>query len=490
MYTESSADLVPFDQQPASAFRGDSSTEPQANPIRRYLAALKRYRWMVLGVVALGTALGAYATRFVKPEYKVSSTIWIQSEGEGRAASGPIRSSELLQASAWVELLRSYTVLDYVVREERLYLKPASAGDSTALAGLTLRERFRPGAYKLAVDESGKRFRLTTGDGVTVQEGAVGQPVGADVGFNWVPDRRFLGAGKTVQFTVVTPRDAAGELNRQLRSDMTDNKGNFLRLEMTGTDPKKLASVMNTLTARYISVAADLKKAKLTELANILEDQLAYAAGNLQSEESSYQGFRVQAITQPSDRGVPSAPGVQLVQDPVFQNFFQLKLEKEQIRRDREALARVSSGGSLQLNSLEAIPSVQKSSTITSTLRELTEKEAELRALRSKYTDLYDPVRRLQSDVDSLKGRTIPTLVGGLGSELSTREAAIDGLIGNASSQIAAIPPRAIEEARRERRVAIAENLYKNLQQRYEEARLAAVTSIADVRILDEARRA
>ncbi len=487
LYTESSADLVPFDQQPASAFRADSNIEPQANPIRRYLAALKRYRWMVLGVVALGTALGAYATRFVKPEYKVSSTIWIQSEGEGRAASGPIRSSELLQASAWVELLRSYTVLDYVVREERLYLKPASAGDSTALAGLTLRERFRPGAYKLAVDESGKRFRLTTGDGVTVQEGVVGQPVGADVGFNWVPDRRFLGAEKTVQFTVVTPRDAAGELNRQLRSDMTDNKGNFLRLEMTGTDPKKLASVMNTLTARYISVAADLKKAKLTELANILEDQLAYAAGNLQSEESSYQGFRVQAITQPSDRGVPSAPGVQLVQDPVFQNFFQLKLEKEQIRRDREALARVSSGGSLQLNSLEAIPSVQKSSTITSTLRELTEKEAELRALRSKYTDLYDPVRRLQSDVDSLKGRTIPTLVGGLGSELSTREAAIDGLIGNASSQIAAIPPRAIEEARRERRVAIAENLYKNLQQRYEEARLAAVTSIADVRILDEA---
>ena len=489
MYTESSAELVPYDQQSAaSVFRGDS-VEPQGNPLRRYLTALQRYKWIVLGVVALGTAAGAYATRFVKPEYKVSSTIWIQSEMSGSAGTGPIRSAELLQSSAWVELLRSYTVLDYVVREERLYLRPGSSADSAALAGFTLRDRFRPGVYKLTVDEAGKRFRLTTGEGLTVQEGAVGEPVGAQAGFNWVPDRRLLGPEKTIQFTVVTPRDAAGELNRQLRSDMTDQRGNFLRLEMTGTDPRKLASVMNTLTERYITVAAELKKAKLNELANILQDQLAYAAGNLQAEESAYQGFRVSAITQPSEsRGVPSAPGVQLVQDPVFQNYFQLKLEKEQIRRDREALARsVSSGAGLQLNSLEAIPSVQQSSTITTTLKELTSKEAELRAMRSKYTDLYDPVRRLQSDVDSLKQRTIPSLVGGLNSELASREAAIDGLIGNASSQIAAIPPRAIEEARRERRVAIAENLYKNLQQRYEEARLAAVTSIADVRILDEA---
>lgn len=489
LYTESSADLVPFDQQSAaSAFRGDSSIEPQGNALRRYLAALKRYRWIVLGVVALGTAAGAYATRFVKPEYKVSSTIWIQSEGSGSAGTGPIRSSELLQASAWVELLRSYTVLDYVVREERLYLKPRSSADSAALASLTLRDRFRPGEYKLEVDEAGKRFRLATAEGVTVQEGSVGEPVGAAVGFNWVPDRRFLRPEKTVEFTVVTPRDAAGELNSQLRSDMTDKEGNFLRLEMTGTNPQKIASVMNTLTDRYIAVAADLKKAKLTALADILAEQLAYAAGNLQQEEAAYQGFRVQTITQPSDRGVPSAPGVQLVQDPVFQNFFALRLEKEQIRRDREAITRaVSPGAGLQLNSLEAIPSVQQSSTITGTLKELTSKEAELRAMRSKYTDLYDPVRRLQSDVDSLRGRTIPSLVGGLNSELATREAAIDRLIGSASTQIAAIPPRAVEEARRERKVAIAENLYKNLQQRYEEARLAAVTSIADVRILDEA---
>lgn len=488
LFNESSADLVPIDPQPGTyAYRGDASIEPQTNPFRRYFASLRRYKWIVLGVVALGTAAGAYATRFVQPEYKVGSTIWIQTEGKAAGNSGPIRSSELLQASAWVELLRSYTVLDYVVREERLYLSPRVAADSAALSTFILKDRFRPGEYRLSVDKSGKRFRLATKEGVTVQEGAVGDSIGSAVGFAWVP--RALTADRTIDFTVVTPRDAAGELNRQLRSELTDKEGNFLRLELRGTDPRKIASVMNTLTERYIAIAADLKRAKLTELANILENQLAYAASNLQQEEAAFQGFRVQTITMPSDRGLPAAPGVQLVQDPVFQNFFQLKLEKEQIRRDREALARAAPQGAaeLQLNSLETIPSVQHSSTVTTALKELTVKEAELRAMRSRYTDLYDPVRRLQGEVDTLRQRTIPGLVAGLGAELSAREAAIDGLIGSASNQIAQIPPRAIEEARRERRVAIAENLYRMLQQRYEEARLAAVTSIPDVRILDQA---
>ncbi|HEX2188624.1 MAG TPA: polysaccharide biosynthesis tyrosine autokinase [Longimicrobiaceae bacterium] len=470
-------------------FRGDASIEPAANPLRRYFTALARYKWIVLGVVAVGTAAGAYATRFVQPEYKAEATIWIQQEARGADARGPIRASGLLAANAWVELLRSYTVLDHVVRQERLYLQPGSPADSAAFSGFALRERFRPGEYRLSVDKSGNRIRLATRDGLTVQEAAVGDSLGADVGFSWAPRKRALSPGQTIDFTVVTPRDAAGDLGRRLSSTLKDKEGNILGLELRGNDPRKVASVMNAVTDRYIAVASELKRAKLAEQASILQDQLDYAARNLQQEESGLQGFRVNTITLPADRGVPASPGVALSQDPVFQNFFQLRLEKEQIRRDRDALARVIQAprGELPLHSLETIPSVQQASAIQSALAELTAKQAELRTLRAKYTDLYDPVRRLQGEVDALQGRTIPSLVGALSSELAAREAALDGLIGSASSQIQQIPPRAIEEARRQRNVDMAAHLFQNLQQRYEEARLAAVTSIPDVRILDRA---
>src|SRR5207244_13374179 len=56
-------------------------------------------------------------------------------------------------------------------------------------------------------------------------------------------------------------------------------------------------------------------------------------------------------------------------------------------------------------------------------------------------------------------------------------------------SSLRQIPPRAMEEARLRRAVTLAENVYTNLKQRYEEARLADASTIPDVRILDSADR-
>src|SRR5207244_8365804 len=49
------------------------------------------------------------------------------------------------------------------------------------------------------------------------------------------------------------------------------------------------------------------------------------------------------------------------------------------------------------------------------------------------------------------------------------------------------VPPLAGEEPRLQRDVTLAEQAAVNLQQRYEEARLAEVSSLSDVRVLDRA---
>src|SRR5256884_6894299 len=46
---------------------------------------------------------------------------------------------------------------------------------------------------------------------------------------------------------------------------------------------------------------------------------------------------------------------------------------------------------------------------------------------------------------------------------------------------------RSVEETRLQRAVTLAEQVVVNLQQRYEEARLADVSSLSDVRVLDRA---
>lgn len=480
---------APLPDRPRPALSlADGSRRTRNGGLQRLAAVLYRFRWVLPIPVALGVGAGLLAARHARPDYAARSTVWIDGDGGsmGMRDGGPLRSPELLQSRAWVELLRSYTVLDPVVRSEKLYLEYGSPSTRPVFSGFALAERFRPGEYRLTAEEGGRRYRLATRQGLTVEVGALGGPVGANVGFRWTPPPAAVRRAGKLDFNIVTPRDAAVKLGGELVTSMADN-GNFLRLELRGKEPERITGTLNTLTDRYVAVAGDLKRARLQELERILGEQLGYAAASLAREEAALQGFRVRTITLPADRGSPVTPGLEVTQNPVLSNYFALNTEREQIQRDRDDLARALLQAGAAVSTVEAIPSVQRSSALVQALQELTSKRAELRAMSAQFTDLYVPLQRVRDQVSTLERQTIPMLAARLDAELAGRQHAIDGLIQSASTQLRGIPPRAIEEARLTRRVEIAEDLYKLLQQRHEEARLAAVTTIPDVRVLDRA---
>jgi succinoglycan biosynthesis transport protein ExoP len=466
--------------------------EEQPANYRRYIAAVLRYRWLLVLGGILGLGLGYGLKRLRKPQYQAQATIWLQSSTQqpGAQSQGPIQQAQLFGTTAWTDLLRSYVVLDEVVRRMHLFLQPQSPSDSTALASLRLGQRFRPGVYRLTVDPSGHQFALSAVRGdVEIQHGNVGDSIGQSLGFMWAPDASVLRAGRTITFTVSTPRDAAVQLSNRLQA-VIPPQGNFLRLMLTGTNPSFTAATLNAVAQQFVQVAAQLKTEKLDELTRILGQQLRSAEEDLRHKEGALEGFRVATITEPSDRASPVAPGLAQTRDPVFQNFFSMKVEREGLRRDREAIEAVlaTAGDTSNLVvSLEAIPAVRNASELMGTLTDLTQKQAELRALRNRYTDAYAPVQRLIADVEALKRQTIPGLARNLVVSIRQREQELDSRIASASHDLQQIPKRTIDEARLSRDVNIAENLYTTLQARYEEARLAEVSSIPDVRILDAA---
>ncbi|OYV71888.1 MAG: hypothetical protein B7Z72_05990, partial [Gemmatimonadetes bacterium 21-71-4] len=70
---------------------------------------------------------------------------------------------------------------------------------------------------------------------------------------------------------------------------------------------------------------------------------------------------------------------------------------------------------------------------------------------------------------------------------LTGRTRSLTDAIAQTADSLRAIPPRATEEARLMRRVALATSLFNTLQQRYDETRIAQATDVSDVRILDPA---
>lgn len=459
--------------------------------LRRVVGALWRYKWLALAIVIVGAAAGFVISRYmVKPEYGVMARLWVEGERRGTPGNqGPIQTSQLLNTTSWTELVRSFTVLEPVVHELRLYLEPRGVVDSALFASFQVDASLQPGVYRLRVDRSAHTYTLLAADGRAVESGGLGGPVGSSVGFRWVPPAAALTAGQEIEFTVRRPREVALTLSKNLQAHIRET-GNFLTLGLVGRDPERLARTLNAVGVRFAEVAADLKRAQSEELAEILQEQLQHAASNLRDTEAALQSFRVGTVTLPSDRVIQQAPGLQATQSTVFSDFFMLKMERDQLRRDREAIeaALAAAGRSpLSVTALEVVGSVRQSSELVRALGDLTAKRAELRAMQNQFTDQYLPVQRLADEVRTLEQQVVPRLAAQLVTDIAVREREMDARIGSASDELRQIPQRSIEEARLERNLAIASELYTMLQSRYETARLAKVSSLPDLRMLDYA---
>jgi succinoglycan biosynthesis transport protein ExoP len=464
--------------------RGDmplNGPEGGAIPWLRYLAAVQRHRWLIMAFTVTGLALGVAATRFIRPEYTATATIFIE---KSREAGGPIRPEGLLESSGWVDLMRSWVVLDSTSVRLRLYLKN-EPGDSLAFAGFGVADRFSPGNFVLTVRPDGRTFELHDQRGTLVEAGSIGDSIGRRIGFRWAPPAAALGRDRKIRFSVVTPREASAALIKRLSLFMPVD-GNFLDLSLSGADPYQTAAILNTLSEQFVGLAADLKRRKLTILAATIQEQVQTTRADLERAENALESFRTSTITLPNE-GVPVAAGLLQTQPTVISNFFRQKIELEQLRTDRKALEDVlakTQAGELAVDAFQTIPAVRAAPDLTRALTELSNAEAELRALRNRYTDEYKPLRDLADRIAVIRQSTIPAYANALIAQLRNQEQALESQISTAAADIQKIPERTIMEQRLTREASSAAELFTNLQNRYEEAKLSLASAIPDVRVL------
>ncbi|MDH3424052.1 MAG: polysaccharide biosynthesis tyrosine autokinase, partial [Gemmatimonadota bacterium] len=343
---------------------------------------------------------------------------------------------------------------------------------------------------ELRVGPEGRDYVLATQAGAVVEQGRLGELIGEAVGFRWRPPAGSFPAGATVPFTVMAPRDAARELSDRLVTS-TDREANFLRISLDGTNPVLIANVLNSLMSRHVVLAAELKRAKIDQTLEILEEQLIITENDLAQAERRLEEFRVTTITYPTDR-IAIVAGLQETRAPVFDRYFEMSMELEDVRRERDrleaALESFEEDGEVRIEALEVIPSARESSELRRILDDLVDARSELRVFRDRYADDYLPVQELLRQVESIETQAIPRVARGILAELGSQEGEMQARVNANSRELEAIPPRTIEEQRLERLVATAEVLYSEIRGRVETARLAAASSIPDVTILDQAQ--
>ena len=454
---------------------------------KRLMASALRLKWVVVGVTAAGSVLGVGVARRIEPMYAAKATLWVDVQDVRLRDQGPIQTGQpIMGPTGWMDLLRSRVVMDAVVSDLRLFLALATPADSAAFADFAPAGAMVSGAYTLSVDGAGREFTLSTVEGEVLQRDTVGAPVGAALGWSWRPAARELKPGRTIAFHVLAPETAAEQLagSVRVRTDMEGKVGNFLRIELRGPDPSFIAVVTNEVADRFVEVAADLKREKLIGLTHILESQLEQAQKSLSVAEGQLRAFRVRNAPELAR----SSAGVN--RDPAAGALFELQGSREQLRRDRETVERLlaeAGDGPMSVEGLGMIPSVGRSADFKQALDELTNKQTELRALRYRYTDEHLPVQRLAAEVATLERETIPALARTLVAQLAARDSELRRQIDSAGGSLRSLPAVALEDGRLQRNVQIAEGVFTSIQTRFEEARLAAVSTLPEVRVLDRA---
>lgn len=464
---------------------GQEAPPPQSSGLNigRYINALNRFKWLMIVVVLLGGAAGYGATKFIVPEYQVAANIMIETGG------GQMGGGQLLAASGWQDLLRSFAIADPVVNQLGLFVQPARAADSAVFRKFRVGEGLVAGDYTLTI--SGNRYTLTMNPaGAVVESGALSDSIGRPAGFLWQPDAQTF-AGKTdVSFRVVTPREASTELISRLSMSIAE-KSNFLRLTLTGSNSAVIAATLNAWVEQFVAVATALKKKNVTSYAAILEGQREYAAGNLLAAENALERFGVETATQPSDRQTEIA-GTARTTNPAFDAYFNDKVLAENYRQDRVAIEKLVEQGApaLTKEALLSIPIIATDAAagnVRSALSDLDNREIKLRTMRESMTDKMQPVKDELTAIAAIRSTNIPRAVDAFLAQLKIREQVLESRIAVSGKDLRGIPSRTIEEQRLQRQVAVADQMYRSLDLEAAKAKLAEAATIPDVSVLDSA---
>ena len=448
--------------------------------------ALLRQKWLIGVTLLLGGAASAATWMMVQPEYEAQVTLWIDRD-QAQNGGGPIRPGELLEDYAWVDLIKSPPILAPIVKAEKLFILPENLADSVALSSFDIAEELWAGAYRIAVDPAGERYTLATRNGEVVDEGNVGDSVGRSLGFLWAPGRNVLSAGRTIDFRVITPTEAARLLAADLVPSM-QMPGTFLNLRLRGGDPQRIARVVNAVADEHVRVAAELKRKRADDLAAELLQQRDAVYQDLQRAELAYEQFRIETITLPTDRVITISPGLQATGNSVMDDFFQRQIRQDQVQQDRARIqSALAERGAARVQALELIPAVQSSSQFMSMLGEYTRLSAELRTLQYRYTDQDPRVMEKMREIEALEAVEIPALAQTTLAGLADEESRIETDIAQASEELRAIPQRTVQEDRLQREKDAVQRLYTDISTRYENARLASASTLPDVRVWSEA---
>ena len=482
------ASLPAIPQAPLEQWGAPPPPPTAAPAYQRYLSAIGRFKWLVMAMMLLGLLGGYIATRYIKPEFDVQGKVTLRDPSAEIIGNSRLRSNE-----SYLQVFRAYIITDSVARKLRLYLDPKRDADSVYFRDFTLGSTFVPGTYELMIDGKKEKYRLRrtrNSDSREVETGTVGDSIGRESGMRWRPMKEILPAKATVEFELITPREASNNLQKKLRADAPPNT-DVMNVSLRGEDAAKTEVALNEWMALFVNYIGIYKNGGATQNANAAKQAFADATSRLKVARQAFEKFRIDVITKPSEQTVLT-PGVAQTQNPVLEQFTRFRLESQNLRNDREflegllkpgKLAEVDASAATNLSSLQGAGG----EALRRVLEELGAARALYRAKNAFLTDSAPEVQRIRGQITNLERNVIPGLLQQQISSLRLKEDDFNRRISVQAGEIKGIPERTIREEELRAQVDQEQKLVELLATNLETQRLKENSARNEVFVQDSA---
>ncbi len=318
----------------------EKEVEPSRDELdlRSVVSALLESWFLVLVIIGAVTVAGVAYVMTAKPIYRADAVLQVERTAKGISALTDISRffEEQSDIVSEFEIISSRMVLGQVVDNLKLYINATPVGlfggdHSIRIETLEVPDEYLGKPFRLVASKGG-RYQLLDGEEKTILEGQVGEPASAPLGKEgeiklFVSD---LQAEPGDEFIIShSPRlDVIEMLRSQLRLEERGTDSGIIRITLEGTDPVKIADIINEVTSIYVRQNVERKSAETGKTLAFLEKQLPKLREQMEAAEAALNNYRFK-------RGSIDLP---LETQSLLQRAVAIESELSELRRSREAL--------------------------------------------------------------------------------------------------------------------------------------------------------
>jgi len=426
------------------------------------------------GFLAVFTIAFLY-TFLMQPVFQSTSTLYVKDD------AGKIGLNELVMPggsnpiSAELEILKSRTIAEQVVRKLHLDWSITPPSNDAACKITTITSP--PALQQLTLTMTGPdSYEIRDGNGHLLGTA----PNGARFHNNGLTLTAKLYGSKGDRFKIarVPFNSAVRGLKGGIEVKEVGRATNVIEVSYQNTDAELSRNIVNTVVQAYLEQSLAFKTQEASRSVHFIEEQLQGIKDDLNKAEQNLQEYK-------STTGIVQldAEAMALISkySGIEQQRASITLKKKQLE-----FALASQQENLA-HGKPYSPAVMTGDPLVAQMaQQLSSLEVQKRSLLVEYTTSHPAVQNLQAQIDEIQQKIRSTYRTGL-RNLEKEESDVTAQLGGYEADLRRIPAAERDLARYTRLAKVTGDIYTFLLQKHEEARIAKASTISNINIIDTA---